>query len=256
MQTSLPLSRVNKNQIIYGRHPVLEALKTGKTFEKILLQQGIASPEISSIRQLARQMEIPVQNVPPQKLKAITAKNHQGVVAFLSLIQYYNIEDVMLKAYDEGRTPLFVLMDNITDVRNFGAIARSAEVAGVDALVVPQKGGALINEDSIKTSAGALSLIHVCKARSLAEAVDYLKLNGIRIFAAEERADKKVFEMDFTIPAAVILGAEGEGIGKELMKKADASFSIPMKGKIGSFNVSVAAGIVMYEAMRQRISIR
>jgi 23S rRNA (guanosine2251-2'-O)-methyltransferase len=241
------------SQLIFGRHPVLEALKAGKTIEKILLQQGAASPEISSIKQLARDSEVPVQQVPPQKLKSITAKNHQGVIAFLSLIQYYKVEDVMMKAYDEGRSPLFLLLDNITDVRNFGAIARSAEVAGVDALIVPQRGGALINEDAVKTSAGALNLIHVCKAKTLMDAVDYLKLNGIRVYAADEKAAKKVYDMDFTLPAAVILGAEGEGISNELLRKTDAVFSIPMKGKIGSFNVSVAAGIIVYEALRQRI---
>lgn len=231
----------------------MEALKAGNTFEKILLQRGISSPEASAIRQLARQRNIPVQNVPLQRLRFITSKNHQGAVGFLSLIQYYSVEDVMLKAYDEGRSPLFLLLDNITDVRNFGAIARSAEGGGIDALVVPQKGGALISEDAIKTSAGALSLIHVCKVRSLAQAADYLKLNGIKILAAEERAEKKLYEMDFTVPAAVILGAEGEGISKNLLHKADDSFRIPMQGKIGSFNVSVAAGIIVYEVMRQRL---
>jgi len=199
-------------------------------------------------------MEIPVQNVPLQKLKSITSKNHQGVAAFLSLLQYYSVEDVLLKAYDEGRTPLFLMLDNITDVRNLGAIARSAEVTGADALIVPQRGGALLNQDAIKTSAGALNLIHVCKAKTLEDAADYLRLNGIRIFAAQEKAAKKIFEMDFTLPAVIILGSEGEGISKQLLKKADESFSIPMKGKISSFNVSVAAGIILYEAMRQRIA--
>ncbi len=241
------------SQLIYGRHPVIEALKAEKVFEKILLQQGAFSDEISAIKTLARQSNVPVQFVPPQKLRTITAKNHQGVVGFLSLIQYYSVEDVMLKAYDEGRIPLFLLLDNITDVRNFGAIARTAEVTGVDALIVPQKGGALINEDAIKTSAGALNLIHVCKAQTLAHAVDYLKLNGIRIFAADEKAKKKVFEMDFSIPAAIIIGAEGEGISKELLQKSDESFSIPMLGKISSFNVSVTSGIVLYEVTRQRM---
>lgn len=243
---------MNRTQIIYGKHPVLEALKAARGIEKILLLQGIRSVEIGAIKELARKMEVPVQNVPGQKLKSITSKNHQGVVAFLSLIQYYSVEDVMLKAYDEGRTPLFLLLDNITDVRNFGAIARSAEVAGVDALIVPQKGGALINEDAIKTSAGALNLIHVCKVRSLPQAADYLNLNGIRIFAADEKAVKKVFELDLNSPVSIIIGAEGEGINRDLLDRADESFSIPMSGKIGSFNASVAAGIILYEVLRQR----
>jgi len=244
---------LNKSHLIYGRHPVLEALKAGRMFEKILLQQGIASHEINEIRQLARTSQIPVQVVPPQKLKSVTTRNHQGVLGFLSLIQYYSVEDILLKTYDEGRTPLFLMLDGITDVRNFGAIARTAELTGVDALIVPQKGGALISADAIKASAGALSLIHVCKARELVEAANYLRLNGIRLLAADERAEKKVFEVDFTIPSAIILGAEGAGISKDIMRKAEENFSIPMKGKIGSFNVSVSAGIVLYEVMRQRM---
>ncbi len=210
------------------------------------------SDEIRAIKEFARERKIPVQHVPVQKLNSITRKNHQGVVAFLSLIPYYSVEDVLMKAYDEGRTPFFLLLDNITDVRNFGAIARSAELCGVDALIVPQRGGALISPDAMKASAGALNLVHVCKVRELTEAVNFLRLNGIKIFAAEESREKKLYEVDFTIPCAVILGAEGEGISEELMRKADENFSIPMVGKIGSFNVSVAAGITLYEMMRQR----
>lgn len=245
---------MNQSHLIYGRHPVAEALRAERMFEKILLQQGIQSPEIQDIRATAREKNIPVQVVPIQKLNSITRKNHQGIVGFLSLIQYYSIEDVMLKAYDEGRTPLFLMLDGITDVRNFGAIARSVELCGADALIVPQKGGALISADAIKASAGALSLIHVCKAAALADALKYFRLNGIKILAANEQAEKKLFEMDFSVPCAIILGAEGEGISEDLLKKADELFRIPMTGKIGSFNVSVAAGIILYEVMRQRNS--
>lgn len=231
---------------------MLEALKADGMFEKILLMPDAHSEEIRAIKELARERKIPVQHVPVQKLNSITRKNHQGVIAFVSLIPYYTVEDVLMKAYDEGRTPFFLLLDNITDVRNFGAIARSAELCGVDAIIVPQKGGALISPDAMKASAGALNLIHVCKVRELTEAVNFLRLNGIKIFAAEESRDKKLYEVDFTIPCAVILGAEGEGISEDLMRKADENFSIPMSGKIGSFNVSVAAGITLYEMMRQR----
>ncbi len=241
-----------KSHLIFGRHPVLEALSAEKPFEKILLQQGAASPEITIIRQLAGKLKIPVQVVPVQKLFSITKKNHQGVIGFLSLIDYFSVEDVMLKAYDEGRVPLFVLLDNITDVRNFGAIARSAELSGVDALIVPQKGGALISGDAMKASAGALNHIHVCKEINLIRSADFLKLNGIRLYAASESAEQKVYDIDFSVPCAIILGAEGEGISQELSRKADRQFSIPMTGTIGSFNVSVAAGIILYEVMRQR----
>ncbi|MDZ4847004.1 MAG: 23S rRNA (guanosine(2251)-2'-O)-methyltransferase RlmB [Chitinophagales bacterium] len=244
---------MTQSHLIYGRHPVLEALKADGMFEKILLMPDAHSPEISAIRELARERKIPVQHVPVQKLNSITRKNHQGVVAFLSLIPYYSVEDVLMKAYDEGRVPFFLLLDNITDVRNFGAIARSAELCGVDAIIVPQRGGALISPDAMKASAGALNLIQVCKVRELTDAVSYLILNGIKIFSAEESREKKLYDVDFTIPCAVILGAEGEGISEELLRKADENFSIPMTGKIGSFNVSVAAGIVLYEMMRQRV---
>lgn len=233
---------------------MLEALKAERLFEKILVQQGIQSPEVNDVKSLAREKGIPLQSVPIQKLHSITRKNHQGIIGFLSLIQYYSVEDVMLKAYDEGRTPLFLMLDGITDVRNFGAIARSAELTGVDALIVPQKGGALISADAMKASAGALNLVQVCKVHTLQDAMKYLKLNGIRIFAADERAEKNLPEMDFSTPAAVILGAEGEGISGELIRKADELFKIPMTGKIGSFNVSVAAGIILYEVMRQRMT--
>ncbi len=232
---------------------MLEALKAGQPFEKILLQQDARSEEISAIRKLARESNIYIQPVPVQKLNVVTGKNHQGVIGFLSLVQYYSVEDVMLKAYDEGRTPLFLMLDRITDVRNFGAIARSAELAGVDAIIVPQRGGALISADAIKSSAGALNLIHVCKTNSLEESADYLKLNGIQLIAADEKADKKLYEVDFSVPSAIILGAEGEGINYALKEKTDDQFSIPMTGKIGSFNVSVAAGIILYEVMKQRM---
>lgn len=239
-------------QLIYGKHPVLEALKAGRIFEKIFLQTGTQAPEISIIRQLARENNIVVQQVPLQKLNSITRKNHQGVVGFLSLIQYYSVEDVMLQSYDEGRTPLFLLLDGITDVRNFGAIARSAELTGVDALVIPQRGGALISGDAIKASAGALNLIHVCKVKQMSEAVDYLKFNGISIASADETAEKILWELDLNVPLAIVMGAEGEGISEEILKRSDMKFRIPMAGKIGSFNVSVAAGIVLYEVMRQK----
>lgn len=245
---------MNQSHLIYGRHPVLEALKADGMFEKILLQPEAQSPEVRAIKELAREKKIPVQHVPIQKLNSITRKNHQGVIAFISLIQYYTVEDVMMKAYDEGRTPFFLILDNITDVRNFGAISRSAELCGADAIIVPQKGGALISADAMKASAGALNLIHVCKVRELTDAANFLNENGIKLFAADESREKKLYDVDFTVPCAVILGAEGEGISEGLLRKADENFSIPMVGKIGSFNVSVAAGIVLYEMMRQRIA--
>ncbi|GIV33651.1 MAG: 23S rRNA (guanosine(2251)-2'-O)-methyltransferase RlmB [Chitinophagales bacterium] len=243
---------MNQRHLIYGRHPVLEALKAGKSFEKILIQQDARSDELKTIRQLATLHKIPLQLVPARRLHLITAKNHQGVIGYLSLLPYYKVEDIMLKAYDEGRSPLFLILDHITDVRNFGAIARTAELTGVDALIVPEKGSALIHADAIKASAGALHHMHLCKTSSLRQTADYLHLNGIRLLAADEKADKKVFEMDFVPPVALILGAEGKGISASLNEKADERFAIPMVGKTGSFNVSVAAGIILYEVMRQR----
>ena len=243
---------MEEEHLIYGKHPVLEALKEGRPFEKILVQRPASSPELRMISSLAAKQGVQVQLVPAEKLNRVTRKNHQGVVAFASVVPYYEVSDILAKVYEEGRTPLFLLLDQVTDVRNFGAIARSAECLGVDAIVVPAKGSAMLSGDAMKASAGALNRIPICKVRFLTDAVDLLQLNGLLVLATDLKADKMLYELDLKVPLAIILGSEEKGVSPKLFEKADQSFIIPMAGTFDSFNVSVSAGIVLYETLRQR----
>jgi 23S rRNA (guanosine2251-2'-O)-methyltransferase len=191
--------------------------------------------------------------VPPEKLHSLTRANHQGVLAFAALVQYMDLQQVIDHVVSNGAVPLFVMLDGVTDVRNIGAIARSAHCCGAQALVIPDKGVGALNEEAMKSSAGALEHIHICRVNSLLKAVDTLHLNGIQVFTSEMRADKKVYELQFQDPCCIIMGDEGKGVQPYLAKAADAFFTIPMANKFDSFNVSVATGIVLYEAMKQRI---
>jgi len=238
--------------IIYGRHPVVDTIRAGKPVDKVLLQQGIRGEFEKEIRHLCREFDIPFKVVPKDRLSKFSNGNHQGIIALLSPIQYFKIEDVLPMVYEQSRTPLFLLLDEVTDVRNFGSIARSAEVCGADAIIIPSKGAARINEDAMKTSAGALSKIPVCRSSSLMNAIEFLQLSGIQIVASSLRAEKKLYELDLTVPTAFIIGSEGEGVSQALLRKADEQFIIPQLGETDSLNVSVATGIMMYEVMRQR----
>lgn len=238
--------------IIYGRHPVVDTIRSGKPVDKLLLQQGIRGDFEKEIRHLCKDFGIPFKVVPKDRLSKFSNGNHQGVIALLSPIQYFKIEDVLPMVYEQSRTPLFLLLDEVTDVRNFGSIARSAEVCGADAIVIPSKGAARINEDAMKTSAGALSKIPVCRSSSLMNAVEYLQLMGIQILASSLKGEKKLYDLDLKVPTAFIIGSEGEGVSQALLRKADKQFIIPQLGETDSLNVSVATGIMMYEVMRQR----
>lgn len=240
------------DDIIFGKHPVLEALESGRQLEKLLIQRPASSPEMKTIQHLARKQGVPVQFVPVQKLNSITRKNHQGVLAFVSLIPYYQIDDVIAHIYDNGETPLLMLLDGVTDVRNLGAIARSALCLGAHALVVPEKGGAMINADAMKASAGALNKLHVCKVGKLQQAIETLQQHGIAIAVATMNTENTVAKTDLSLPTAIVLGSEGEGVHPAIEKMATTSFSIPMAGDFDSLNVSVSAGIILYEALRQR----
>ena len=243
-----------KKSIIYGRHPITDAINSGTSIDKIMLQQGIRGEFEKEIRHLTKANNIPLQVVPKERLSKFVRGNHQGIVGFLSMLTYYRLEDVLPMIYEKSETPLILLLDGVTDVRNFGAIARSAEVCGVHAIVIPQKGGARINEEAIKTSAGALTKIPVCREKSLISAMEYLQLSGIQIFASDLKATKKIYELDWTQPAAIVIGSEGEGVSFPVLKKVNENFIIPQKGTTDSFNVSVATGIILYEVMRQRIA--
>ena len=244
----------NKN-LIFGRHPILDTIQSGGSIDKIFLQKSISKDFDAEIRKACREYGIPMQYVPKEKLNRLTSKNHQGVVGFLSMVEYKKLEDLIPFIYEQSGVPLFLILDGITDVRNFGAIARSAELCGVQAIIIPQKGGAAINEDALKTSAGALSKIAVCRETSLKKAIEKLKLNGITVLGASLQAKQALFNVDFVGPAAIVMGSEGRGISREIEKLLDSTFFIPQVGTTDSFNVSVATGISLYEVLRQRSAI-
>ena len=240
--------------LIIGKQPLMEAIQSGRAIDKILLQKNLTGEVAHTIKQLAKEYQIPVQLVPVEKLNGLTRANHQGVVAFASLVKYMDLQQVIDFVVGEGQTPLFLMLDGITDVRNIGAIARSAVCCGAQALIIPDKGVGALQEEALKSSAGALEWIHICRVNSLLKAVDTLHLNGIQVFTSEMRAEKGVSELPFSEPCCIIMGDEGRGVQPHLAKAADYFFSIPMAGKFNSFNVSVAAGIILYESMKQRMA--
>ncbi len=241
------------NDYIFGIRAVIEAIEAGKDIDKLLIRKNLQGELSSELFDLLKARGIHAQRVPEEKLNRITRKNHQGVIAFISQINYYNLEHLVPSFYEEGLLPLILILDGITDVRNFGAIARTAECCGVNAIVIPDSGAAPVNADAIKTSAGALLHVPVCREHSLAKSVRYLKDNGYNIVAASEKADINYTHADFTVPTAIIMGAEDVGISNTLLRLCDTMVSIPMFGHIGSLNVSVAAGVMLYEVVRQRL---
>ncbi|PKP52951.1 MAG: 23S rRNA (guanosine(2251)-2'-O)-methyltransferase RlmB [Bacteroidetes bacterium HGW-Bacteroidetes-1] len=246
------IADIERNDILFGTRPIIEALKSGREIEKVLVQSGSRSPQIGELLGLARLHEVPIQTVPQEKLNRLTRKNHQGVVAFLSPVLYQKIESLIPILFDAGKLPFIIIMDKITDVRNFGAIARTAEAAGAHAILVPTRGSAMINADAVKTSAGALNRINLCREDNLKVTIDFLKASGLRIAAITEKADRELWDSDLTGPVALIMGSEENGISEAYLKMADTHLKLPMLGTIESLNVSVAAGIACYEIVRQR----
>jgi 23S rRNA (guanosine2251-2'-O)-methyltransferase len=245
---------VKKNALITGRQPVIEAIESGRAIDKILFQRNVSGESIGDIRRLAKKNNIPIQQVPPEKFFLLTKTNHQGVIAFAALVEYLDLQQVIDHIISNGSLPLFVMLDGITDTRNIGGIARSALCCGAQAIIIPDKGVGALNEDAIKSSAGALENIHVCRVGSLLKAIDMLHLNGIKVFTSEMNSPKKVFEINFSDPCCIIMGSEENGVQSYISKAADEKFSIPMPGNFDSFNVSVAAGIILYEAMKMRLN--
>ena len=243
----------SEKDFIYGLHPMMEALKEGKEFDKILLQKGVHSNAFKELFQAIRNADIHFQYVPVQKLDRITRKAHQGVIGFASLVNYSAVDEVVTSAFEAGKNPLIIILDKVTDVRNLGAISRTAECAGADAIVFPFQNAAQINSDAIKSSAGALMKIPLCRERNLKETIINLKNSGLRIIAATEKTDNLYYKTDFTIPTALIMGSEGSGVSEEYLKLADDYVAIPLLGEIKSLNVSNAASILIYEAVRQRL---
>ncbi|MDR0825555.1 MAG: 23S rRNA (guanosine(2251)-2'-O)-methyltransferase RlmB [Prevotella sp.] len=243
---------MKEKEMIFGIRAVLEAIEAGKEIDKVIVRrelQGDLSKELFAALKL---QDIPVQRVPMERLDRFTRKNHQGVIAFLSAITYDRIEDIVPFLYENGEDPFILVLDGITDVRNFGAIARTCEVAGVNAIVIPAKGSVTVNADAIKTSAGALLKIPVCKEQNLTAAIQFLKNSGINVIAATERGADVYTEVDYSGPVAFVMGAEDTGVSNDNLRIADKLVKIPQFGTIGSLNVSVAAGVLIYEVIRQK----
>ena len=239
---------------IYGIHPVREALIGNKKLEKILIRKGMESPAAADITELARQQNVPVQYVPQEKLNHMSGnRTHQGVMAVLAQLDYISLEEAVEAASANNKYPTVLLLDGVSDVRNFGAIARTCECAGVGALILPAKGGAAVNQDAIKTSAGALLRIPACKVPNLRTALYYLKESGFTVIGTVAGLNKTIYDADFCLPTAFVMGAEGKGISGGVMQLCDQLVSIPQLGEIGSLNVSAATAVVLYEAVRQRI---
>lgn len=241
------------DNLIYGIHPVIESIRAGKEFDKLFIQKGLRADQLAQLYALLKEFEIPYQHVPVEKLNRLTRKNHQGVVGYVSAIAFQPVEEVVQMIFEKGETPLILILDRITDVRNFGAIARTAECAGVHAIIFPAQGSAQVNADAMKTSAGALSNIPVCRAKNLSKTIDYLKDAGLQLVAATEKSDTSLYDdADFKLPTAIIVGSEEDGVSPAFLKKCDLTLSIPIHGQTASLNVSVASAVVVYEALRQR----
>lgn len=245
----------SNDQMIYGIRPMIESIKAGKVFDKVFIQHGLKGEHTGELFKLMRDASITYQHVPLEKLNRLTQKNHQGVVAFTSIIDFNPIEEIVQNIYETGKIPFLLLLDRITDVRNFGAIARTAECAGVHAIVIPSQGAAPVNPDAMKTSAGALNFIRISKVKNLSRSIDYLKESGFQIIAASEKAARFYTEIDYTVPTAIIMGSEEDGVSPAYLKKTDHMVKIPIVGHTESLNVSVAAAVLIFEVVRQRKQI-
>jgi len=243
---------MNNDDFLFGTRAVIEAIKNGKTIDKVLIKKGLHNELFTELLQLLKENNVPFQFVPLEKINRVTRKNHQGVLAFVSPIEFDNIETVLPGIYENGKAPLLLVLDQITDVRNFGAIVRSAECAGVQAVIIPEKGMARIGADAVKTSAGAIHHMPICKVKNLDQAVLYLKESGLKILAATEKGSTIYTNADFKGPLAIVMGSEDTGISASLLRLADQQLKIPILGNIESLNVSVSAALMIYEAVRQR----
>ncbi|MVZ60831.1 23S rRNA (guanosine(2251)-2'-O)-methyltransferase RlmB [Sphingobacterium humi] len=240
------------NQMVFGIRAVMEAIESGREIESLFVQRGLSGTLFAEFKALIKDHQIAYQQVPIEKLNRITRKNHQGVIAVISPIIYQNIEDLLPVIFEKGETPLLLMLDGVTDVRNMGAIARTAECAGVHAIIVPKKGSAEINPDAIKTSAGALFKIPVCRQDSLSKTAKFLMESGVQLVVSTEKTKESIYDVDYTGPSCVVMGAEDVGVSDDLIRISDKLAKIPMFGEIGSLNVSVSAAVVIYEAIRQR----
>lgn len=244
--------RPESNKMVFGIRAVIEAIKSGTDIEAVYVRRGLGGPLFLELKNLLKSHELSYQTVPVEKLNRITTKNHQGVIGVISPVVYQKIENIIPEIYEKGETPLILILDGITDVRNLGAIARTAECAGVHAILIPSKGSAQINPDAIKTSAGALFKIPVCRHESLLKTARFLQESGLQLVACTEKTNDYLYSPDLTLPSAIVMGSEETGISDELLRISEHLAKIPMFGEISSLNVSVAAGVILYEAVRQR----
>lgn len=245
--------RTEDDLMIFGIRPVMEAIEAGKEIERIFIQRDISGDLSKELRQLLAKNDIHPAVVPIDKLNRLTRKNHQGVVCFLSHVSYARVEDVVPGLFNQPQYPVVLLLDRITDVRNFGAICRTAEFTGVGAVIVPEKGAALVNGDAVKASAGALNRITLCREYNLKDTITYLKDSGFLIVGCTEKGEKATYEQQFDGPVCIIMGSEEDGISPEYLKRCDVLLKIPLIGKTASLNVSVAAGMILYEVLRQKL---
>ena len=243
---------MKENEMIFGIRAVIEAIQAGKDVDKILMRRDLQNDLSRQLFNVVKETNIPIQRVPQAKLDRLTLKNHQGVIAFISAVTYQKLEDIVPFLYEEGKNPFIVLLDGITDVRNFGAIARSCDCAGVDAIVIPARNSVSVNADAVKTSAGALLSLPVCKEASITEAIRFLKNSGYKVIAATEKATLDYTETSYKDPVAIVMGGEDLGIAMENLRICDEMVKIPVMGNIASLNVSAAAAVLMYEVVRQR----
>ena len=245
---------IDKSQVVFGIRAVIEAIASGKQVDKVLMKKDLGGELARELLSVTREYNVPVQRVPVERINKVTRKNHQGVIAFMAAVDYYHVDDIVPALYDEGINPLVVVLDGVTDVRNFGAIARTCECAGVNCIVIPERNSVSVNADAVKTSAGALNYLPVCRERNLVKAVQYLRDSGFKVMGASEKTDLNYTKADFTGPVAIVLGAEDTGISTDVLKLCDTLVAIPEFGQINSLNVSVAGGIMIYEVVRQRLN--
>lgn len=243
---------MNNVSKIFGIRAVIEAIKSEKTLDKVFVQKGLRGELFQQLDQLLRQNSVNVSYVPIEKLNRLTKKNHQGVVAHISPIEYHELDNLIMNVFESGETPLFLLLDQLSDVRNFGAIIRTAECTGVHGIIIQKKGGAPVNGDTVKTSAGAIFKIPICKVDHIKDAMFHLQASGIKVIAATEKTTNLMYDTSFKEPCAIVMGSEGKGISPSILKLADASAKLPLLGEIASLNVSVACGVLLYEVVRQR----
>ena len=243
---------MKEKEMIFGLRAVIEAVQAGKDVDRVLVKRELQGELFKELQDVLTLHEIPMQKVPLERIDRITRKNHQGVRAYMSAVTYQKIEDIIPMLYEQGKNPFIVVLDGITDVRNFGAIARTCEVAGVDAIVIPARGSVRVSADAIKTSAGALHTIPVCRELNIRDAVQFLRNSGVKVVAATEKAAENYTTSTYVDPVAILMGAEDEGISPELLKISDDLVRLPVFGTIQSLNVSVAAGVMLYEVIRQR----